>query len=209
MALLVLVLLLVLAIAAPSAQAASSLRLGAHGPAVRALQGDLARLSYLPRGAIDGSFGIRTWHAVVAFQGWTGLGRDGIAGVRTQAALSHARRPAPWSTARGIEIHITQQVLLIVSGGRVERAIHVSTGASGRTPLGHFRIYSRQPMSWSVPFHVWMPYAQYFHGGYAMHAYPDVPAYAASHGCVRLPASEAPTVWQAGAIGMRVWTTRG
>ena len=34
-----------------------------------------------------------------------------------------------------------------------------------------------------------MPYANYFHGGYALHGYPDseVPAYPASHGCVRIP----------------------
>jgi lipoprotein-anchoring transpeptidase ErfK/SrfK len=60
-------------------------------------------------------------------------------------------------------------------------------------------------MSWSVPFQTWMPYAQYFLGGYAMHEYPSVPAYPASHGCVRLPAEEAPAAWRFGRVGMRVW----
>jgi lipoprotein-anchoring transpeptidase ErfK/SrfK len=61
-------------------------------------------------------------------------------------------------------------------------------------------------MSWSVPFHVWMPLAQYFQGGYALHEFAVVPAYPASHGCVRIPTTDAPTVWNFGSIGMRVWT---
>jgi N-acetylmuramoyl-L-alanine amidase len=187
-------------------QPAQELHLGARGAAVRTLQATLARLAYLPSRGIDGVFGMRTWHAVVAFQGWSGLARDGVAGPRTRAALTRAHRPLPWSTSDGIEIHIHQQVLLLVSHGRLERAIHVSTGAGGATPIGHFEIIRREPMSWSVPFAVWLPLAQYFYGGYALHEYPVVPAYPASHGCVRVPDSEAPTVWQFGHAGMRVWT---
>jgi lipoprotein-anchoring transpeptidase ErfK/SrfK len=96
-------------------------------------------------------------------------------------------------------------VLLIVAHGRVARAIHVATGMSGwSTPVGHCMIESRSLMSWSVPFKVWMPLAQYFHAGYAMHEFPDVPAYPASHGCIRLPSEEAQTVWQFGRIGKRL-----
>ena len=50
-------------------------------------------------------------------------------------------------------------------------------------------------MSWSVPFKVFLPLASYFRGGIAFHQYPDVPGYAASHGCVRVPAPEAPVIW--------------
>jgi lipoprotein-anchoring transpeptidase ErfK/SrfK len=42
-----------------------------------------------------------------------------------------------------------------------------------------------------------MPYALYFSGGYAIHGYGVVPAYPASHGCVRVPESEAPYVYAA------------
>lgn len=192
---------------APSAQAAATmLRLGSRGAAVRDLQANLARLTYLPYSGVDGVFGMQTWHAVVAFQGWSGLSRDGIVGPRTRGALSHARAPTAWSRAIGFEIHVPQQVLLLVRNGRVQRTIHVSTGAGGRTPLGHFRIYRRELMSWSVPFHAWMPLAQYFSGGYAMHEFASVPPYPASHGCVRVPDVDARTVWQFGLIGMRVWT---
>ena len=182
------------------------LRLGASGPVVRALQRNLARLGYLPSTGVDGRFGMQTWQAVVALQGWSRLPRDGVVGPRTARALARGTRPVPWSTARGMEIHIEQQVLLLVGGGRVQRAIHVSTGANGATPLGHFRIYRRDTMSWSIPFHVWMPLAQYFNGGYALHEFASVPAYPASHGCVRVPVSDAQAVWEFGSLGLRVWT---
>jgi hypothetical protein len=191
-----------------SQRRAPMLQLGSHGPAVRALQSELARLTYLPRSAIDGGFGTRTWHAVVAFQGWSGLAMDGVVGPQTRKALVHARLPTPWSTADGFEVHIAQQVLLLVRAGRVQRAIHVSTGMPGwPTPRGHFTILERDPMSWSLRFHAWMPLAEYFYDGYALHEFPEVPAYPASHGCIRVPSDEAQVVWQFGRIGMRLWTT--
>jgi len=61
-------------------------------------------------------------------------------------------------------------------------------------------------MSWSVLFEVWMPLAQYFYPGFAIHEFPEVPDYPASHGCVRVPEVEAPIVWSFGRVGMRVWT---
>ena len=196
-----------LAAVLPDAAGAAMLRVGSRGAAVRSMQNRLVALTYLPAGAADGVFGTRTWQAVVAFQGWSRLSRDGIAGPRTLGALARARRPRPWSTAAGFEVHIAQQVLLLVRGGRVVRAIHVSTGMPGRpTPVGEFRVTARSRLSWSVPFRTWMPLAQYFTDGYAMHEYPSVPAYPASHGCIRVPAAEAPTVWGFGAVGMRLWT---
>lgn len=192
---------------ARAARAASTLQLGSHGAAVRALQDELERLTYLPAGAADGRFGIRTWHAVVAFQGWSGLVRDGVVGPRTRSALAHAHRPTPWSRAEGMEVHIAQQVLLLVRGGRVWRAIHVSTGRPGwPTPEGHFEVIERDVLSWSAPFEAWMPLAQYFYPGFAIHEFPEVPDYPFSHGCVRVPEVEAATVWDFGRIGMRVWT---
>ncbi len=132
---------------------------------------------------------------------------DGVVGSHTRAALLHARAPTAWSAADGLEVHIDHQVLLLVRSGRVVRAIHVSTGAPGTpTPRGRFAITERDPMSWSRRFHVWMPLAQYFYDGYALHEFSDVPAYPASHGCVRVPAEEARAVWEFGRTGMRLWT---
>ena len=91
------------------------------------------------------------------------------------------------------------------SEGWAPRAIHVSTGAYGRTPRGRFAVYRKETLSWSVPFSVWMPYASYFHGGFALHAYPSVPTYPASHGCVRVPPVEAPGVYRFAGYGTPVW----
>jgi hypothetical protein len=183
-----------------------TLRFGSRGPAVWELQRRLAWATYLPWGsAINGEFGWRTWHAVVAYQGWNGLSRDGVVGRATRTELSHAQRPRAWSGTRGFELHLAKQVVLLIRDKRVVRAVHVSTGRPGySTPQGFFRVYRRDPMSWSYTFHTWMPLAQYFQGGYAMHEYPDVPAYPASHGCVRVPEQESRTAWDFGYTGIRV-----
>jgi len=196
-----------LALAGPASAAPQTVSLGERGTGVRSIQERLAALGYLPRGAVSGAFTDRTWHAVVALQGWSGIARDGVVGPQTRAALRRARRPVPDSRATGMEIHTGAQVLLLVRGGRTRRAIHVSTGAGGATPLGRFGILRREAMSWSRPFAVWMPLAQYFSGGYALHEYPVVPAYPASHGCVRVPAAESHVVWRFGRLGMRVWVS--
>jgi peptidoglycan hydrolase-like protein with peptidoglycan-binding domain len=183
-----------------------TLGLESRGPAVRLLEEGLARLGYLPPGSPDGRFDERTYHAVIAFQGWSGLGRDGSAGPQVWRRLERGGRPRPWGGMRdGVQIDLTRQVLLLVRGGRVVRAIHVSTGAYGRTPRGQFSVYRKETLSWSIPFSTWMPYASYFLGGFAMHEYASVPTYPASHGCVRVPASEAPIVYSFAGYGTPVW----
>jgi len=181
--------------AAPSQP--SPLHLGSRGPRVRALQQRLIGLGYLPAGAADGVYGMRTWHAVVAFQGWQRLQRDGIVGARTSRSLASAGRPRPWlHLRRGLELDLKRQVLLVVDSGRTVRAVHISSAAPGYvTPRGRFQVYRREQMSWSVPYRVWMPYALYFTGGYAIHGFGVVPSGPASHGCVRVPLSEAPFVY--------------
>jgi cell wall hydrolase len=197
--------LAILAFAPPAS--ARRLAVGMHGVDVEHLQERLAQLSYLPKDGASGQFDERTWHAVVAFQGWQGIAPDGLAGDTTRQALRRASPPLPASGADGLEVHLLAQVLLIVRHGHTTRAVHVSTGAGGRTPPGHFSISSRSPMSWSKPFQTWLPLAQYFNGGIALHQYPSVPAFPASHGCVRIPLDDAQVVWDAGEVGMRLWVT--
>ena len=175
------------------------LRLGSRGVQVRVLQQRLIKLGYLPSGGADGVFGQRTWHAVVAFQGWQRLQRDGVVGPRTRAALASAVRPQPWTRLeRGLALDLRRQVMLVVSRRRTVRAVHISSAAAGyQTPRGRFHVCRRERMSWSAPYRVWMPYALYFRGGYAIHGFGSVPSYPASHGCVRVPMSEAPFVYAA------------
>jgi peptidoglycan hydrolase-like protein with peptidoglycan-binding domain len=182
------------------------LQLGSRGAQVRALQQRLTALGYLPPGTADGVFGMRTWHAVVAFQGWQRLQRDGVVGARTRVVLASATRPQPWvKLRRGLELDLQRQVLLVVAGGRTTRVVHISSGAPGyTTPRGRFHVYRRERMSWSKPYRVWMPYALYFTGGVAVHGFGSVPAYPASHSCVRMPLTEAPFVYAAAPLGTPV-----
>jgi lipoprotein-anchoring transpeptidase ErfK/SrfK len=172
----------------------------------RAVQARLAALRYLPRSAVTGRWDYRTQQAVLAFQAWSGIGRDGTVGPETIAALETRDAPTPTvRRGRRIEVYRARGVALLIENGRLRRAIHISTGAPGfDTPLGNFRVYRKERNSWSVPYRVWLPYASYFRGGIAFHASDDVPARPASHGCVRLPHPEAPGVYAFAPIGTRV-----
>ena len=177
----------------------------------KAVQTRLAALGYLPAGAVTGTFDYRTQQAVLAFQSWEGLARDGVVGPKTRARLTTAGRPVPIdkSAARHVEIYRARGVVLLIAGGRAVRAIHTSTGVGGNspnlgTPPGRFKIYRKELRSWSVPYKSWLPFAAYWVGGWALHGYGDVPARPASHGCARLPLPEAKLVYDFVAIGTPV-----
>jgi L,D-transpeptidase catalytic domain/Sporulation and spore germination/Putative peptidoglycan binding domain len=165
---------------------------------VRGLQLRLATLGYLDRSDVTGTRDYLTEQALLAFQGWEDVDRTGTVTGQTQIALFRASRPRPSARRQGrrVEISLGRGVLLLVEDGEVVRAVHTSTGSLGRTPSGSFSVYVKSLYSWSVPFHVWMPFAAYFHGGIAMHQSPNVPSYPASHGCVRLPEGEAERVYR-------------
>jgi hypothetical protein len=183
----------------PGLAAAGDLRYRDRGREVASLQRRLIVLGYLERGEADGVFGDRTWHGVVALQGWEQLARDGVVGPRTRRALRRARAPQPWRRLRrALEIDLTRQVLLVVEGGVVRRVVHASTGATkSPTPVGEFTVIRREPISWSPRYRAWLPYALYFHRGWAVHASRIVPGRPASRGCVRIPIEDAPFVYRA------------
>jgi len=81
--------------AAALAAEARTLGTGNAGADVAALTTRLAKLGYLPDGARGSTFTDATRHAVVAFQKWEGLARDGLVGPQTSAALGTASRPKP------------------------------------------------------------------------------------------------------------------
>jgi hypothetical protein len=172
----------------------------------RGVQLRLAALGYLDGRDVTGSVDYLTEQALLAFQGWEDLDRTGTLTGQTQLALfrASAPRPAARRAGRRIEIYRDRGVLLMVEDGEVVRAVHTSTGAGGVTPVGEFSVYAKSLYSWSVPFHVWMPYAAYFRGGIATHQSPDVPSYPASHGCVRLPEGEAERVYRFVDVGTPV-----
>jgi lipoprotein-anchoring transpeptidase ErfK/SrfK len=170
-----------------------------QSPNTRELQERLADLQYLPRSAVDGVEGYRTQKAELA--------RDGVVGPATTAALAKAKPPRPRANgpSRRIEVDRDRGVALLIAHDRTKRAIHVSAGAPGTsTPAGSFEVFRKELRSWSVPFQVWLPYASYFNAGIAFHEYPDVPVYPASHGCVRVPAPEAPGLYRFAKVGTAV-----
>ena len=101
-------------------------------------------------------------------------------------------------------MQLRRQVALLIQDNRVVRAVHISSGAGGRTPQGSFQVYRKERYSWSVPFKVWLPWASYFTGGIAFHEFGSVPAYAASHGCIRVNQYDAPMLFGFAESGTRV-----
>jgi peptidoglycan hydrolase-like protein with peptidoglycan-binding domain len=192
------------------------LRLGSRGSAVVTLQQRLAALHYFDVGTADGMFGQNTYHAVIAFQKVQGLTRDGVVGPATRARLAKPYVPAPRyrPTTASLEVNLAKQVIYYIRNGTIQRIIDASTGSGawyysqGRwaraiTPTGRFHIYSRYNGWQAGPLgSLYRP--NYFYGGYAVHGMTSVPAYPASHGCVRMTVPTMDRMWSSLWIGMPV-----
>lgn len=182
-----------------TAVVAPRLALGSRGPSVRAVEQRLRELGFaLPR--VDGLFALDTYQAVLAFQKVRGLPWTGRVDARTWRYLASASRPRARYRGNHVEVNKSRQVLHLVRGGRVVLTVHVSTGATGNTPVGRWRVYRKQ-VGWDWV--LWYP--MYFVGGFAIHGYPSVPAYPASHGCVRVPMWVAPRLHAAVRYGESVY----
>jgi peptidoglycan hydrolase-like protein with peptidoglycan-binding domain len=178
---------------------------------VEEVQRKLADLGFLPKSGVDGIFGDHSRSAVIAFQKWEGLARDGIPGPVTQRALADGKRPAPLTSARGarVEILLDRQVLLFIRRGRVARVAHVSTGRPRfATPTGRYEIFRKRRRAVSIPYEVRLPYASYFVGGIAVHQARSVPVEPASHGCVRATRHDAKWLYRRTPVGMPVRVLR-
>jgi lipoprotein-anchoring transpeptidase ErfK/SrfK len=89
--------------------------------------------------------------------------------------------------------------------GKPVRIYHASPGKSSTpTVRGSYRIYRRQPGTNSHG----MLHSAYFTGGYAVHGYPSVPNYPASHGCIRVPNGNARDIDAFIRLGMRIFVYR-
>ena len=187
--------------------AGGTLQRGSAGPDVLALEVRLSGLGFW-LGSPDTQFGGATHHAVVAFQKWAGLPRDGVVGAATRAALATATRPAPRSSAgRVVEIDLARQLLFVADGGRLVWAFDTSTGrVPGTTPVGRWQITREIDGIRVSPLgRLYRP--KYFHRGVAVHGYTSVPPLAASHGCVRVTYEAMDHIWAAGLapVGTPVW----
>jgi peptidoglycan hydrolase-like protein with peptidoglycan-binding domain len=167
---------------------------GDRGQSVRLLQSELDVLHYAV--PLTGVFDEGTGQALVAYRKMTGLERVPYAGRRVFELL--ARRAGSFHVryrgdGRHVEANLTKQVLAeIEPGGRVYKIYTTSSGKpSTPTVIGRFQVYEKTPGENSEG----MVDSNYFIRGYAIHGYAEVPTYAASHGCLRVPIPDAPAIY--------------
>ncbi|HTD09474.1 MAG TPA: L,D-transpeptidase [Solirubrobacteraceae bacterium] len=167
---------------------------GAHDQSVRLLQSELNELHYAV--PLTGVFDEGTGLALVAYRKMTGLARIPYAGRQVFELLARhvgSFRVRYRGDGRHVEANLTKQVLAeIEPGGRVYKIYTTSSGKpSTPTVIGRFQVYEKTPGENSEG----MVDSNYFIRGYAIHGYAEVPTYAASHGCLRVPISDAPTIY--------------
>jgi hypothetical protein len=176
---------------------------GDRGQSVRLLQSELDGLHYAV--PLTGTFEEGTGRALIAYRKMTGLERIPYAGRQVWRLL--ARRGGKFHVlypgdGRHVEANLTKQVLAeIEPEGRVREIYTMSSGKpSTPTVLGRFQVYLKTPGFNSEG----MFESNYFIRGYAIHGYAEVPTYAASHGCLRVPIPDAPAIYAWVRIGTRV-----
>jgi hypothetical protein len=170
---------------------------------VRILQAQLSALHYVV--GAPGVLDDRTQRAVLAFRKMAGLPPTMVADATVFAALAAGQGTFPIefpTHGRHVEGDLTHQVLaLIGADGQVQALYPMSSGKpSTPTALGSFHVTWRQPGVNNVG----MVDSSYFNGGDAIHGYPEVPSYAASHGCLRVPIPDALTIYDWVQIGTPV-----
>jgi lipoprotein-anchoring transpeptidase ErfK/SrfK len=167
----------------------TALASGSSGRVVELFQEALGRMRYpAPR---TGVFDAATGRAVMTWRKVNGHARVESADVRVLRAVLRGRgayRVRHPRLGHHVEADLSRQMLALVDGDRVVRVYPVSSGKpSTPTIMGTFHVYSKTPGTNGLG----MVHASYFQGGYAIHGYFSVPAFAASHGCLRVPVPDA------------------
>jgi lipoprotein-anchoring transpeptidase ErfK/SrfK len=183
---------------------------GASGPDVRALVARLSALRFRVPG-ISSTFGYSLTDSVIAFQKAYGLPRTGVVGEGTWRMLGRAEvlRPRRRGPSPHIEVDKTRQILLVVERGAVVAVMPVSSGATGNTPEGthHIRWKALATTTWLGSAILYRTMT-FFGNSFAIHGFPSVPAYPASHGCVRIPIWTADWLYDRSAVGETVYVYR-
>jgi lipoprotein-anchoring transpeptidase ErfK/SrfK len=169
-------------------------------------------------GAPDGHFGDTTTQAVYALQKAAGLGRDGLVGPATSAAIAQGVVPHPRSTSgHVIEVDLQRDLLMLVSDGKLQYVLNTSTGGGytytdqgttsvADTPVGQFHIFRQvDGMVTNSLGQLWRP--KFFDSGFAVHGDSDVPPYPVSHGCARVSNEAIDWIWSnnLAPVGSEVW----
>ncbi len=189
-------------LAGPRTTPLPTLRKGSHGRFVLLLERRLVALHYRLVG-IDRSFDFRTADAVMAFRKVQRMKRTTVVDAAVWRALADPIVPRPRAATRRfhIEVDQTRQVLYTVKDDEVTGIIHVSTGKPS-TPTRDGSFFVTRKIAGYSPHRLYYP--SYFDGNRAIHGWPDVPPYPASHGCVRVPYWHAKWIFGLAPIGTRV-----
>jgi hypothetical protein len=175
---------------------------GARSRAVLLLERRLRDLHYHLVG-IDRHFSFQTADAVMAFRKVQRMPRNQAVTDAVWKALASPRRIAPRSHTDGLHIEVdqTRQVLVTVDDGDVTAIIHVSTGKPS-TPTYDGTFHVDRKIAGYSPHQLYYP--SYFDGNRAIHGWPEVPSYNASHGCVRVPYWTAKWIFGLADLGTKV-----
>jgi hypothetical protein len=154
----------------------------------------LGKMGYASGGG--SCFNGRLGREVLAYRKVNGMDRSEKAGpglvkkVFSGRGGYHVRYPKAGEHA---EVSLDKQILVLAKGDRPFAIYPVSTGKpSTPTITGHYSFYRREPGYNSHG----MYYSFYWHNGYAVHGYAEVPDYAASHGCVRTFIADQPRIYE-------------
>jgi lipoprotein-anchoring transpeptidase ErfK/SrfK len=164
----------------------------------------------------DGTFDDTTRQAVMAFQKYYQLRATGSINTATAFLLERMELPATAIENKKTlaEVDKTRQLLFLVQDGVTTHVLNTSTGDDREytepdsntpgvmitdtaiTPVGTFRINRERPDGWWIGDLGQIYRPKYFIGGVAIHGSLSVPAYPASHGCVRVSVAAMDMIWE-------------
>jgi lipoprotein-anchoring transpeptidase ErfK/SrfK len=185
------------------------------GPSTMAAQKKLLQLGFWLHNP-NGTFDDTTRQAVMAFQKYYQLRATGSISTATAFLLERMEIPATAIENRKTlaEVDKTRQLLFLVQDGVTTHVLNTSTGDDREytepdsntpgvmitdtaiTPVGTFRINRERPDGWWVGDLGQIYRPKYFIGGVAIHGSLSVPAYPASHGCVRVSVAAMDMIWE-------------
>ena len=179
---------------------------GSAGADVRALLRGLERLGFHTPG-VTAHLSVQATDAVVAFQKAYRLPRTYVFDRDDWRRFATARRIRPrFKTPRlHIEIDKVRQILMVVKRGRVVHILPTSTGATGNTPDGKWKIRWK-----ALSTSTWLGSAILFRtmtfkgNEFAIHGFVPVPPFPASHGCARIPIWAADWLYRQSPVGEAV-----
>jgi hypothetical protein len=167
---------------------------GECGPVVGAFKSHLAGMGYVSGGG--DCFTSRLGREVLAYRKVNGMDRTKKAGpgllksVFENKGGYHVKYP---DAGEHVEAPLALQVLVLIKGGKPFAIYPISSGKpSTPTITGHYEFYRQEPGYNSEG----MYYSFYWHNGYAVHGYHEVPNYAASHGCLRTFIADQPRIYE-------------